>query len=178
MQVTPDVDYLVGHMYLELPQPMVVDADALNALALEPARFPRHAGPRIVTPHPGEFARLAGIKRLETAEREDRARDFAIRGDVVVVLKGHRTVVTDGNRLYVNSTGNPGMATGGCGDVLTGVITSLLGQGLEPFEAAQLGVHVHGLAGDLGAQTLGQISLIASDLIRFLPDAFKATQQG
>ncbi|HEY2760956.1 MAG TPA: NAD(P)H-hydrate dehydratase [Pirellulales bacterium] len=173
MQVTSDVDYLVGRLYFEFTQPMVFDADALNALSTQPDLFSRHAGPRIVTPHPGEFARLAGIPKLNPAEREDRAKDFAIRGNTIVVLKGHRTIVTDGHDLYLNSTGNPGMATGGCGDVLTGIITALLGQGLSPFEAAQLGVHVHGLAGDLAAEVLGQVSLIASDLLRFLPEAFK-----
>jgi ADP-dependent NAD(P)H-hydrate dehydratase len=174
MQVTSDVDYLVGRMYFELSQPMVFDADALNALATQPDLFSRHAGPRVVTPHPGEFARLAGIAKLVPEEREARAKDFAIRGNIIVVLKGHRTIVTDGHQLYLNDTGNPGMATGGCGDVLTGIITALLGQGgFTPFEAAQLGVHVHGLAGDLAAEALGQVSLIASDLLRFLPDAFK-----
>jgi ADP-dependent NAD(P)H-hydrate dehydratase len=173
MQVTPDVDYLVGRMYVEFTQPMVFDADALNALAAQPDLFSRHAGPRVVTPHPGEFARLTGIAKLDPAEREDRAKDFAIRGNIIVVLKGHHTIVTDGHDLYTNTTGNPGMATGGSGDVLTGIITALLGQGLSPFEAAQLGVHVHGLAGDLAAEVRGQVSLIASDLLQFLPDAFK-----
>lgn len=173
MQVTPDVDHLVGRMYFEFTQPMVFDADALNALSTQPDLFSRHAGPRIVTPHPGEFARLAGISKLDPSEREDRAKDFAIRGNIIVVLKGHRTIVTDGHDLYTNETGNPGMATGGSGDVLTGIITALLGQGLTPFEAAQLGVHVHGLAGDLAAEVRGQVSLIASDLLEFLPDAFK-----
>jgi NAD(P)H-hydrate epimerase len=173
MQRTEDVDSLVGRMYFEFTQPMVVDADALNALAAQPDLFSRHAGPRIVTPHPGEFARLNGIERFNADEREDRAKDFAIRGKLIVVLKGHHTIVTDGRDLYVNHTGNPGMATGGAGDVLTGIITALLGQNLTPFAAAQLGVYVHGLAGDLAAQALGQTSLIASDLVRFLPEAFK-----
>ena len=113
MQRTEDVDYLVGRMYFEFTQPMVVDADALNALAAQPDLFSRHAGPRIVTPHPGEFARLNGIERLNPDEREDRAEDFAIRGKLIVVLKGHHTIVTDGHDCYVNDTGNPGMATGG-----------------------------------------------------------------
>jgi NAD(P)H-hydrate epimerase len=126
-----------------------------------------------VTPHPGEFARLVGIEKLNPDQREERAKDLAIRGSLIVVLKGHKTVVTDGHDLYVNTTGNPGMATGGCGDVLTGVITALVGQGLSPFAAAQLGVYVHGLAGDLAADALGQTSLIASDLLRYLPEAFK-----
>jgi len=89
------------------------------------------------------------------------------------VLKGHHTIVTDGHDYFENNTGNPGMATGGCGDVLTGIITALAGQGLAPMDAAKLGVHVHGLAGDIAAEHLGQTSLIASDLIRFLPEAFK-----
>jgi NAD(P)H-hydrate epimerase len=93
---------------------------------------------------------------------------------LIVVLKGHQTVITDGRRYILNRTGNPGMATGGSGDVLTGVITALLCQGLSPFDAARLGVHVHGLAGDLAALELGQVSLIASDLIEYLPQAFQA----
>jgi NAD(P)H-hydrate epimerase len=96
------------------------------------------------------------------------------RPEMVVVLKGHRTVVTDGMRVSINQTGNPGMATGGSGDVLTGVITGLLCQGLTPFDAARLGVYVHGLAGDLATQELGQVSLIASDLLDYLPRAFQA----
>src|SRR5262249_13176576 len=169
MQLTEGTASLVGRLYVEISQPMVVDADALNALATQPDLFSRHAGPRIVTPHPGEFARLVGIERLNPAEREDRAKDLAIRGDLIVVLKGHKTIVTDGHDLHVNTTGNPGMATGGCGDVLTGIITALLGQSLLPFAAAQLGTYVHGLAGDLAAEALGQTSLIASDLLRYLP---------
>ncbi len=90
-----------------------------------------------------------------------------------MVLKGHRTLVTDGQRRALNATGNPGMATGGSGDVLTGLITALLCQKMSPFDAARLGVHLHGLAGDLAAEKLGQVSLIASDLIQFLPEAFQ-----
>jgi NAD(P)H-hydrate epimerase len=95
-------------------------------------------------------------------------------GKTVVVLKGHNTVVTDGTQFSINRTGNPGMATGGSGDVLTGIVTALLCQSLAPFDAARLGVHVHGLAGDLAAEDLGQVSMIASDLIHFLPKAFRA----
>jgi ADP-dependent NAD(P)H-hydrate dehydratase len=91
----------------------------------------------------------------------------------IIVLKGAGTVVTDGENVYVNSTGNPGMATGGTGDVLTGVITSLAGQGLSNFDAAVLGVYVHGLAGDIMAKKLGQTSLMATDIIEGLPEAFK-----
>jgi NAD(P)H-hydrate epimerase len=92
---------------------------------------------------------------------------------VTVVLKGHRTVVTDGRQLYRNTTGNPGMATGGTGDVLTGLIAALLAQGLGPFAAAQLGVYLHGLAGDLARDDLGEVSLIATDLLDYLPRAFR-----
>src|SRR5207237_10184328 len=92
----------------------------------------------------------------------------------VVGLKGHGTGVTDGQRVYQNTTGNPGMATGGTGDVLTGMIAALLGQRLEPFAAAQLGVHLHGLAGDLARNELGEVSLIASDLVDSLPRAFRS----
>ena len=153
---------------------MVVDADALFALAENPSVIAQPGGIRVLTPHPGEFARLAG-KVPETAARTAAAADFARRdssGKTVVVLKGHHTVVTDGVKFSINHTGNPGMATGGSGDVLTGIITALLCQGLSPFEAARLGVYVHGLAGDLAAADLGQVSLIASDLIHFLPRAF------
>jgi NAD(P)H-hydrate epimerase len=92
----------------------------------------------------------------------------------VLVLKGHRTLVTDGQRVTVNTSGNPGMATGGSGDVLTGIITALVCQGLTPFDAAHLGVYLHGLAGDLAADQLGQVSLIARDLVDYLPQAFQS----
>jgi NAD(P)H-hydrate epimerase len=96
---------------------------------------------------------------------------------IVLVLKGHRTLVTDGQRSIYNTTGNPGMSTGGSGDVLTGVIAALVCQGLEPFEAAQLGVYVHGLAGDLAAEQMGQISMTAADLVRHLASAFQSVQR-
>jgi NAD(P)H-hydrate epimerase len=98
---------------------------------------------------------------------------LANKTETVVVLKGAGTVVTDGEKIYVNKTGNPGMATAGAGDVLTGVITALMGQGLNNFDAAVLGVYVHGLAGDIAAKKLGQISLIATDIIDALPEAFR-----
>jgi NAD(P)H-hydrate epimerase len=169
---------LVGQLYQTVKQPMVVDADALNALSKQPAILPHAAGPRILTPHPGEFARLTGRDKIPLDQRETLARDFAHRNGIVLVLKGHRTVITDGTQLALNATGNPGMATGGTGDVLTGLITSLLCQQLAPYDAARLGCHVHGLAGDLAADELGQISLIASDLVKYLPMAWQLTQTG
>jgi ADP-dependent NAD(P)H-hydrate dehydratase len=167
------LDTLVGHLYRSLPQPMIVDADALNALATQPEILAQHAGPRILTPHPGEFARLIGLADGACAPAQ--AMKLASRSGVVVVLKGHQTRITDGRRTYVNTTGNPGMATGGSGDALTGLITALVCQGLDPLAAARLGVHLHGLAGDLAAEALGEVSMIASDLVRFVPQAIKAT---
>jgi NAD(P)H-hydrate epimerase len=169
---------LVGQLYQTVKQPMVVDADALNVLSKQPAILPHAAGPRVFTPHPGEFARLTGRDKIPLDQRETLARDFAHRNGIVLVLKGHRTVITDGTQLALNATGNPGMATGGTGDVLTGLITSLLCQQLAPYDAARLGCHVHGLAGDLAADELGQISLIASDLVKYLPMAWQLTQTG
>jgi ADP-dependent NAD(P)H-hydrate dehydratase len=166
------LDELVGRLYQELPKPMVVDADALNALSTQPDVLGQAGGPRILTPHPGEFARLVG-KRLEGEAEEQCAVELAARCRIVLVLKGHRTLTTDGNRRARNTTGNPGMATGGAGDVLTGLITALACQGLDPFEAAQLGVYLHGLSGDIAAAELGQVSMIASDLVRYLPNAFE-----
>ena len=164
---------------------LVVDADALNLLHKDtdksPSTWNTRLHPRTVfTPHPGELARMHGASTRDIqADREG----FAIRtaqtmnshddADAVVVLKGGRTIVTDGRRLYANKTGNPGMATGGSGDVLTGVIAALLAQSMTPLDAAVAAVHLHGLAGDLAAKQRGPISLIATDIIDALPDAFR-----
>jgi NAD(P)H-hydrate epimerase len=172
-----DLDQLVARLYKELALPMVCDADALNALATNPELLAQHAGPRVLTPHPGEFARLVGHK-YPGEEREVAALEMASRAHVVVVLKGHRTFVTDGRRHWHNCTGNPGMATGGSGDSLTGLIAALACQGLEPYGAARLGVYLHGLAGDLAAKELGETSLIARDIIDYLPKAMRAFTEG
>ncbi|MBL9080951.1 MAG: NAD(P)H-hydrate dehydratase [Planctomycetales bacterium] len=168
------LDKLVLRLFGKLPMPAVFDADALNALAEDPESLRRHVGPRILTPHPGEFRRLIGAPDLK--ERGDMclaAKQLAAETKCVVVLKGHATYATDGDHEYTNTTGNPGMATGGTGDVLTGLLTALLCQGLAPFDAARLGVFVHGLAGDLAAADLGMPGLIASDLVRYLPQALR-----
>jgi NAD(P)H-hydrate epimerase len=176
-----DLNTFVGSMYQSVQQPLVLDADALNALAgTEKGWVGEPAGPRILTPHPREFSRLIGqeeIAKAPRAEQLNKARLFAKSEGIVLVLKGQGTFITDGTREAVNTTGNPGMATGGTGDVLTGVITALVCQGLSPFDAAVLGAHVHGLAGDLAAAELGQVSLIASDLLRYLPKAFQQVGQ-
>jgi len=127
----------------------------------------------LYSPHPGEFERLLGQRKVGSNQRQPAAVEFAKRSGAVVVLKGHRTLVTDGDSHTINSTGNPGMATGGSGDVLTGLIAALASQGLPPLDAARLGVYLHGLAGDLAAEQLGHESLIATDLIHFLPSAFR-----
>lgn len=164
---------LVRWIYQTAKHPLVVDADALNALAEEPRELGTHAGPRVLTPHPVEFARLSGVQADSRAAQVAAARKLAKEQKVVVLLKGQNTFTTNGSDDALNQTGNPGMATGGTGDVLTGIITALICQGLSPLDASVLGAHVHGLAGDLAASELGQVSLIASDLVRFLPRAFQ-----
>lgn len=155
-------------------KPLVLDADALNALAKDASLVEKLKAPTIVTPHPGEFGRLLGASAKQVqAEREVRASAFASRNpNLVVVLKGSGTLVTDGERVYVNSTGNPGMATGGAGDVLTGVVAAMLGQKLPAFEAAQLAVYTHGIAGDIARDHSGEIGMVAGDIVDSLPDAF------
>jgi NAD(P)H-hydrate epimerase len=171
----PALPDLLLRLLEQAPTPLVLDADALNNLATQRDRLGKHSAPVVITPHPGEFARLLGtdIPTVQ-ARRQELAAQFARSHGLVVVLKGHGTVVTDGQSVYVNTTGNPGMATGGTGDVLGGLIGALIGQGLEAFAAAQLGVYLHGLAGDLARDDLGETSLIASDLLHHLPRAFLA----
>jgi NAD(P)H-hydrate epimerase len=170
----PGVSQVVFELLEKTHLPMVLDADGLNAMQGHTSRLKARPAPLILTPHPGEFARLLGSDVATVqSNREKCPRQFAFEHQLIVVLKGQGTVVTDGRRVYVNDTGNPGMATGGTGDVLTGLIAALLGQGIDPFPAAQLGVHVHGLAGDLARDAVGEASLIASDLLTYLPAAFR-----
>ena len=154
---------------------LVIDADGLNNLAKDNSWPNRKQASIILTPHPGEFKRLwkSLIREQMPAGRTEQAVMLAERTGCVVVLKGAGTVVTDGSKVYVNTTGNPGMATAGAGDVLTGVITALAGQGLGDFDAAAMGVYIHGLAGDIAADKFGETSLIATDIIDSLPEAFK-----
>lgn len=170
----PDLTALVLGLIEQTRTALVVDADGLNAVAGHSDRLKARPGPLVLTPHPGEFARLLGCETAAVqADRQRLAVRFAAEHGLILVLKGHGTVVSDGRRVYINGTGNPGMATGGTGDVLTGVIAALLGQGLEPFAAAQLGVYLHGRAGDLARDEVGEVSLIASDLLTHLPRAFR-----
>jgi ADP-dependent NAD(P)H-hydrate dehydratase len=171
---TPGVAQLVAALLKNTRCALVLDADALNVLAGRTESIRGRSVPPILTPHPGEFARLIGsTTAVVQGNRRELAERFAADHGVVLVLKGHESVITDGQRTVINTTGNPGMATGGSGDVLTGLIAALLGQKLAPFEAAQLGAHLHGLAGDLAYADLGAQSLIATDLIAYLPTAFR-----
>ncbi len=156
---------------------LVIDADGLNNLA-KIRNWPQiRAANLILTPHPGEMKRLwAGLcDEPLPQDRIELAGKFASMTDSVIVLKGAGTIVSDGSNYYVNQTGNPGMATAGSGDVLTGVIVSLWGQQFGCLDSAVLGVYVHGLAGDLAAEDKTQISLIATDIIDYLANAFKIT---
>jgi ADP-dependent NAD(P)H-hydrate dehydratase len=154
---------------------LVIDGDGLNNLSTLQGWPDKVRAHIILTPHPGEMKRLwPGLLREEMPkDRQETAARMAQTSGTVVALKGAGTVVTDGQRLYVNTTGNPGMATAGSGDTLTGIITALLGQNLPTLDAAVLGVYIHGLAGDIAAERLGQVSLIATDIIDALPEAFR-----
>jgi ADP-dependent NAD(P)H-hydrate dehydratase len=165
---------IVRALVREVSGPLVLDADALNVLADHRDDLRNRNVPAVLTPHPGEFARLLGSDTASVqADRAALATRFAADFKSVVVLKGHGTVVADGTQVFINPTGNPGMASGGSGDVLTGLTAALLGQGLKPFAAAQLAVYLHGLAGDLARDRLGEVSLIATDILEQLPAAFR-----
>ncbi len=169
---------LVSDVYRECPLPVVLDADALNNLADAKLNLRQHAGPRVITPHPGEFRRMIGGEIQVREQLEERAIALAAENALVVVLKGQRTLVTDGKREYRNGSGNAGMATAGSGDVLTGIITGLIGQKMKPFEAARTGCYLHGMAGDRFAANRDSASLIATDLIDEIPQVLAAIKNG
>ncbi|THD66694.1 NAD(P)H-hydrate dehydratase [Robertkochia marina] len=150
---------------------LVLDADGLNILAEHPEMWDALPGQTVITPHPGEFKRLVGAWKDDN-ECLEMAMQLAKRRNVIVVLKGAYTLVTDGDGVYFNSTGNPGMATGGSGDVLTGIIASLLGQDYAPLEATRLGVFLHGLSADIAIRDTSVWALKATDIIDYLGDAF------
>jgi hydroxyethylthiazole kinase-like uncharacterized protein yjeF len=159
---------------------MVVDADALNAFEGSAGQLTGRGRTLVITPHPGEMSRLTGLSIAEIqANRLAVARKFAREHDLIVVLKGHRTLIAapDGT-VWVNPTGNPGMATGGTGDILTGMVAGLIAQHPQrALEATALAVYLHGLAGDLAGESIGENSLVATDLVRFLPQAFAETRK-
>lgn len=153
--------------------PLVIDADGLNILSMHPEWLGLLPRDTLLTPHPGEFDRLAG-KSVNAFRRHLRQMEFAREHGVIVVLKGAYTgIATPDGKYWFNTTGNPGMATGGSGDVLTGMIAGMLSRGMQPLEAAIAAVYIHGLAGDLAAESLGQEALIAGDIIRRLGAAFR-----
>ncbi len=170
---------LVLKLISKITQVAVIDADGLNALVghLNILRDNETTRQRatILTPHPGEMARLLGISTNEIqGQRKEIARRFARDYNCTVVLKGRKTVVANNQgKVYVNNTGNPGMATAGSGDVLTGILGAFLGQGLSTFSAAKYAVYLHGFAGDLAAKENTQLGMIASDIIAKLPEAIK-----
>ena len=175
-----ETQQLVREIVVESTAPVVLDADGLNAFAGNPEALREVRPPCVLTPHPGELARLLSMSTAEVqADRLVAVRLLAARSGSIVILKGYRSLVChpDG-RVAINPTGNPGMATGGSGDVLTGLLAALIGQGLEPFCAARLGAFLHGEAGDIAAERVGEISLIASDIIEALPDAFSSLELG
>ncbi len=159
--------------------PIVLDADGLNAFEGRAAELKSRAGTLVITPHPGEMARLAGS--TIPAVQHDRlnvARTFAREHGLIVVLKGHRTLIAqpDGT-VWVNTTGNPGMATGGTGDILTGMVAGLMAQHPDRIaEAVIAAVHLHGLAGDVARESMGEHSMVATDLLKALPEAFRRTR--
>lgn len=171
----PSTQVFIRSLVRRVSGPVVVDADGLNALAghLDILKGLRVSA--ILTPHRGEMERLSGLRIDDTAaSRKKVAKDFALRYNVTLILKGHRTLVCSSRgRLYENMTGNPGLATAGSGDVLSGIVTAFVGQGMEPFEAACRAVYIHGLAADLAVKDKTQPGMIASDVIDYLPKAFK-----
>ncbi len=164
---------MVRELILRCPLPLVLDADGLNAVAAAPEIFKQRPGATVVTPHPGEMARLCGCSVAQVqAERICTAQEFAFHCGVIVVLKGARTVIADPHgEVRINSSGNPGMASGGMGDVLTGVITAFIAQGLSPLDAATLGVYLHGSAADLCAEQYGCVGYAATDVAKMLGQA-------
>jgi len=155
--------------------PLLIDADGLNCLRGKTELFGDYPAPLIVTPHPGEMARLSGLETRKVLERPwEVAADFAKSHGLIVILKSAETVIADSDgSLYINIAGDAGMASGGMGDVLSGVVGSLVGQGMKPIDAAKLGTFAHGIAGEMGVDEKGQLSLIASDVIELLPAAFE-----
>lgn len=175
----PDaVRNLVRQLVLAGEMPLVLDADALNVLVPIPEKLRDRGQPIVLTPHPGEFARLLNTSTSQVqTNRLNMAIGFASQWNVILVLKGQHTIVTNGGRVFVNGTGNPGMATGGTGDVLTGLVAAFIAQGMTAFDAAVLGTWVHGRAGDLAADAVGMTALCATDVLSYLPSALREVER-
>ena len=154
---------------------LVLDADGLNCVMKYSlyGNLKASQADIILTPHMGEAARLLEVESIDIKDREKAAREIQEAFGTTVVMKGANTLVLTENKIYVNDTGNPGMATGGSGDVLTGIIASLAAQGYSGYEAAKIGVYIHGLAGDICAEEIGQIGMTAMDIADRVPEAFR-----
>ncbi len=156
------------------PMPLVLDADGLNAFQSHQSELRTHKAELVLTPHAKEFERLfSGPAPKSISARVTLAKKLARLYDVTIVLKGHHTLVVNPSQVYKNNTGNPGMAKGGAGDVLTGMIAAFIAQGLSPFQAASWAVYFHGKSGDLAVKVKGELGLLASDIINFLPEALE-----
>ena len=173
-------DTLVADLFATHSGMLIIDADGLNALSvsniwkrLVNGETSRDVAPRILTPHPGEWERLSGTPSSDRAGQIESAKRLATQSNCIILLKGHETFMTNGAESFINSTGNPSMAAGGNGDCLTGIIAALVCQGMSGMDAVRLGAHLHGLAGDLAHAELATPSTLATDLIRFLPQAFR-----
>lgn len=172
----PDVIQALQHLITHYAGPIIIDADGLHAFTIlhQAGKIHDRKVPLTFTPHPGEFAQMTGLtSQLIQADRKQQALRYVMEHKVLLVLKGQGTIVTDGQRMYVNTTGNAGMAKGGSGDVLTGLIASLAAQGMAPLEAAQAAVYLHGYAGDLAAASLSEQAMLPTDLVESLPMAFR-----
>lgn len=166
-----EANFLIAKQILEnYEKPVVADADGINILAGHMDIVRERKAPTILTPHPGEFSRMGGNN---TIDRQDAAENFARKNGCILLLKGNNTVITDGSNTYINPSGNPGMAVGGSGDVLAGMIVSLIGQGIDPLEAAACGAWLHGAAGDICAQEIGQYGMLPTDMVEALPRLMK-----
>jgi ADP-dependent NAD(P)H-hydrate dehydratase len=181
-------DTIVAELFETYSGMLIVDADGLNALSISDIWKQKVNGgssfngspnfaPRILTPHPGEWERLSGTLASDREAQKESAKHLAVQTKCTILLKGHATFMTDGVESFINSTGNPSMAVGGTGDCLTGIIAALVCQGMSGMDAVRLGAHLHGLAGDLAHAELQTPSTLATDLIRFLPQAFEALQK-
>jgi NAD(P)H-hydrate epimerase len=175
ISVCEDTTELVKAFILNCKTPLVLDADALNCIADEPNILKLAKAPIIITPHPAEMGRLVGASATQiNSDRLNYAKNFSEQNNVVTVLKGAGTLITSPNgKALINHTGNSGMATGGSGDVLAGMIASILAQGADAFDSASAGVYLHGLAGDIAKNKLGKISMLPTDLIDCISLAYK-----
>ncbi|HMT68083.1 MAG TPA: NAD(P)H-hydrate dehydratase, partial [Bacteroidales bacterium] len=171
----PDTASVLRELLKNISVPLILDADALNIIAQNREWLDLLPPLTVLTPHPGEFRRLTGTTSTDFRLVQEQ-REFAVRYRCVVVLKGaHTSVALPDGTLFFNSTGNPGMATGGSGDVLTGIITSLLAQGYDPSDAAVAGVYLHGLSGDIALRIHSEEAVIAGDILMNIGRAFRET---